>query len=82
MAHAVSRRLLIAEARVRAQVRPCGIFMGKVALEQVSLRVLRFPPVSVIPPLFHIHLCVIWGMNKGPVSGQVSQGHSLIPSQE
>jgi hypothetical protein len=29
--------------------------MDKVALGQVFLPVLRFPPVSVIPSVFHIH---------------------------
>jgi len=29
--------------------------LDKVALEQVFLRVLRFSPVSVIPPFFHAH---------------------------
>jgi hypothetical protein len=42
-----------------------------VALNQVFLRVLRFYPVSMIPPLLHIHPYV-WGMDKGPVSGRSS----------
>jgi hypothetical protein len=43
MAQAVSRRPLTAAARVRAQVNPVGFVVYKVALGQVSLRVLRFP---------------------------------------
>jgi hypothetical protein len=30
--------------------------VDRVALEQVSLPVLRLPPVSVIPPMLHTHL--------------------------
>jgi hypothetical protein len=33
-----------------------GFVVDKVALGQVFLRVLRFSPVSIIPPLLHIHL--------------------------
>jgi hypothetical protein len=47
MAQAISRRSLTAEARVRARV---GFVVDKVALGQVSLRVFRFHPVSIIPP--------------------------------
>jgi hypothetical protein len=50
MAQAVSHRPLTAEALVRAQVSPCGILVYSVALGQVSLRVFRLYPVSVIPP--------------------------------
>jgi hypothetical protein len=46
--------------------------VDKVTLGQVSLRVLRFPPVNIIPPLLHIHTCNIWGMDNGPVSGRSS----------
>jgi hypothetical protein len=33
-----------------------GFVVGKVALGQVFLRVFRFSPASIIPPLLHIHL--------------------------
>jgi hypothetical protein len=33
-----------------------GFVVDKVALGQVFLRVLRFSPVIIIPPLLHIHL--------------------------
>jgi hypothetical protein len=39
-----------AAARVRAQVSPVGFVVGKVALGQNFLRVLRFSPVNIIPP--------------------------------
>jgi hypothetical protein len=41
------------EARVRAHV---GFVTGKVALGQVFIRVIRFSPVNIIPPLLHIHI--------------------------
>jgi hypothetical protein len=33
-----------------------GFVVDKVALGQVFLRVLRFSPANIIPPLLHIHL--------------------------
>jgi hypothetical protein len=50
MSQAVSRRPLIAKARVRALVSPCGFVVDKVALGYVFLRVLRFSPVDIFPP--------------------------------
>jgi hypothetical protein len=50
MAQAVSRRPLTAAAWFRAKVNPVGFVVDKVALGQVFLRVLRFSPVSIIPP--------------------------------
>jgi hypothetical protein len=32
------------------------LMLNEVALEQVSLRVLQFPPLIIIPPLLHTHL--------------------------
>jgi hypothetical protein len=43
MAQAVSHRLLTAAARVRAQVRSCGICGGQSGTGAGFLRVLRFP---------------------------------------
>jgi hypothetical protein len=65
-------RLLTSEIRVRSQVRPCGICDEQVALGQVLLGVLRFLLVSVTPPLLHIHSCIIWGLENGPVSRRTS----------
>jgi hypothetical protein len=50
------RRGVTAEARVRSRVSPRGISQDKVVLTQVFLRVLRFSPVSMIPPVLHTHL--------------------------
>jgi hypothetical protein len=35
-----------------------GFVVDKVALGHVSFRVLRFPPVTVVPPMFHTRLLV------------------------
>jgi hypothetical protein len=43
-----------------------------VAVGQGFLRVLRFSSVTTIPPLLHIHSCIIWGTDNGPVSGRSS----------
>jgi hypothetical protein len=50
MAQVVSRQPLTAEARLRAWSNHVGFMVDKVALGQVSLRVLRVCPVSIIPP--------------------------------
>jgi hypothetical protein len=50
MAQAVRHRPLTAAAWVHTQVNPVRFVMDKVALGQVSLRVLRFFPVNIIPP--------------------------------
>jgi hypothetical protein len=49
VAHAVSRPLPTAVARVRAQVRLCGIYGGKIGTGIGFLRTLQFP-LSIIPP--------------------------------
>jgi hypothetical protein len=47
MAQVVSRRPLTAEARVSAWSIHVGFVVDKVALGQVFLRVLPFPPVNI-----------------------------------
>jgi len=39
------------KARVWYRASPCGIYGRRVALEDVFLRVLRFPPVIILPVL-------------------------------
>jgi hypothetical protein len=56
MAQAVSRRLLTAEARVRARVGPSGICGGLTGTGTVFLRVLRISPVSITPPWLSIRI--------------------------
>jgi hypothetical protein len=46
--------------------------VSKMALGHVFLRVLLFSPISIIPPLLHIHSCVIWVMDSGHVSRRSS----------
>jgi hypothetical protein len=46
-------------------VRDVWFAVNKVALEQGFLRVFRFSSVIIIPPLLHIHPCIIWGIDKG-----------------
>jgi hypothetical protein len=50
IAQAVNRRLPTAAARVRAQVRSCGICGGQSGTRAGFLRVLRFPQPIRIPP--------------------------------
>jgi hypothetical protein len=58
MAQAISRRPLTAEARVRSQVSPFGIWVDKVALGQVFPEYFGFP-LSVL-----FHLCSITWKNE------------------
>jgi hypothetical protein len=51
--------------------------VDKVALGQVFLRVLRFSPVSIIPPGLHTHISSR-GWTIGPLVATI-QRHSLIP---
>jgi hypothetical protein len=44
-----------------------GFVVDKVALGQVLPQVLWFSPVSIIPLMHHIHSCIIWGTDNGPV---------------
>jgi hypothetical protein len=47
---------------------------------RLFFRVLRFSFVS-ISPLLHIHSCIIWRMENGPVSGRSStetQSHPIV----
>jgi hypothetical protein len=56
MAQAVSSWPLTAEDRIRSRVIHVGFMVNKVTLGHVFLRVLRFSPASIIPPLLHINL--------------------------
>jgi hypothetical protein len=44
-----------------------GFAVDRMTLRQVFLRVIHISSVSMIPPLLHIHPCIIWGMAKGPI---------------
>jgi hypothetical protein len=49
-----------------------GFVVGKVALGHDFLLVLRFFPVSIIPP-WPPMLIIVWRMNNGPVGGRGSE---------
>jgi hypothetical protein len=53
IAQAISRLYLIADARLRSQVDPCGIFGGQSAIGTGFLLVFLLYPVTFIPPLLH-----------------------------
>lgn len=59
MAQECSRRLLIAEARLRSHASLGWSCSRRMALGQVSLRELRFSPVNIIASVFHAHSFVV-----------------------
>jgi hypothetical protein len=78
----VSRRLPIAAARVRAQIRSCGICGGQSGIEAGFLRVLRFPRPILIPPTApHSPSSIMRGWYSRPNSCRHTKW-SLTPPQE
>jgi hypothetical protein len=69
IAQAVSRRIPIAAARVRAQVRSCGICGGQSGTGAGFLRVLRVPLLIRIPPTAQHSSSIIRGWYKRPNGG-------------
>jgi hypothetical protein len=75
-----SRRLLTAAARVRAQVKSCGICGGQSSTGAGFLQVLRFPLPILIPPTAPHSSS---GAGKiGQVVADVPSGLSFTPPQE
>jgi hypothetical protein len=72
IAQAVRRRISPRRTVFASRAAHMGFVVDKIALGQVSLRVLRFSPVSIIPTLLHIYSYIIWGMENGPVNGRSS----------
>jgi hypothetical protein len=62
-----------------------GFVVDRVAVGQGFSRVLRFSPVYIIPQLFCIHSCIIWGMDRwtqGPLEQWCATGvprHTGVP---
>jgi hypothetical protein len=78
VAQAVSRRLLTATARVRAQVRSCGVCGGQSGTGAGFLRVLRFPLPVLIPPTAPRSSSITRGCYNRTVSGRrtkLTQSH-------
>jgi hypothetical protein len=67
---AVSRRLPTAAARIRSQVRSCGICGGRSGIGAGFLRVLRFPLPILIPPTTPHPSSIIRGWYNRPNSGR------------
>jgi hypothetical protein len=80
IAQAVSRRLPPSAARVRAQVRSCGVCSGRRGTGAAFLRVLRFPLPIFIPPIHH-HLSSGAG-TIGQLVTDVPNGLRHTPPQE
>jgi hypothetical protein len=77
MAQAVSRRLLTAEARVRTQVRPCGICDGQSGTGAgFSPQVLLFSSVEITAVAQVSY--IIWGWIIGPLVAAVQRQSHLI----
>jgi hypothetical protein len=79
IAQAVNRRLPSGAARVRAQVRSCGICGGQRGTGAGFLRVLRFPLPILIPPTApHSY----GAGTTGQLVADVPSALSLTPPQE
>jgi hypothetical protein len=81
IAQAISRLLPTAAARVRSQVRSCGICGGLIGAGAVFLRVLRFPlPVLMPPSAPHSSSSIIRGWCNRPNSGRRTKWTQSCPT--
>jgi hypothetical protein len=82
LAQAVGRRLPTAEARVRAQIRSCGIFSGQSGAREGFLRILLFPlPILISPTASRTWSSIIRGWYKGQTMAVAPSGLSLTPNK-
>jgi hypothetical protein len=65
-------RLITAEARIRTQSSSCGIYIRQSDIGTGFSPSSLVSPANIIPPLLHIHSCIIWGMDNGAVNGRSS----------
>jgi hypothetical protein len=79
-AQAVSRRLPTAAARVRAQVRSCGISGRQSGAGAGFLRVFRFPLPIPIPPTASHTSSIIWGWYNRSKSGRRAKWPQSYPT--
>jgi hypothetical protein len=79
IAQAVIRRLPTAAARVRTQVRSCGIFGGQSSPGTSFLTVLRFPCQFSVHGLLHINHLSSGAGTTGQLVADVPSGLSLTP---
>jgi hypothetical protein len=82
IAQAVSRRLPRAAARVRAQVRSCGICAGHSSTGVGFLRVLPFPLQILIPPTAPHSSSITRAGTIGQIVADVPSGLSLTPPEK
>jgi predicted metalloprotease len=69
----------IAKARVRTQGSPCVICSRQSDTGTGFSPSPSFSPVNIIPLLLHIHSCIIWGVDNGPVSGRNFHRDTISP---
>jgi hypothetical protein len=77
MSQRVSGRPLAPEGRILSQVSQCDFVVGKVALGENFLRVLRFSPIIITLPLFHVHI----RLNIAVIRGQTCEAWKLSKYQ-
>jgi hypothetical protein len=70
IAQAVIRRLPTAAARVRVQVRSCGVCGGQRGAGAGFVRVLRFPQPILVPPTAPHSSSIVRAWYNRPVSGR------------
>jgi hypothetical protein len=75
IAQAICRRLSTAAARVRVQVRSCGICGGQSGIGARFLRILQFSRPILIPPPAPHSSCIIRGWCNRPLSGRRTSPH-------